>query len=247
VLITLITDEEIHALVGDGKHGRHEDIQDLLCQACKKKFTCRKYSVLYRLKTHSKTVSLSLKLLSLGMDPSALEEALEIRESTLRTWLTRSGAHGRKLHQRFFTNLDLVHLQLDELWADVKQTGQDVWVWTVCDARTKLIPVVQIGPRTQDVAYAVVHELKSRLQVGCVPVFSSDGLKHYFYALTAHFGEWVDVEGESRPSWMVLADFVYAQVIKTQRRFRLVAGLLPLCQKQREFEDQIIAASPAQR
>ncbi len=69
----------------------------------------------------------------------------------------------------------------------------------------------------------VVHELKSRLKAGCVPVFSSDGLKHYFYALTAHFGEWVNVEGESKPSWMVLTNFVYAQVIKTQRRFRPVS------------------------
>jgi hypothetical protein len=136
----LITDQDIHALVGDGKHGKVEDIQDLLCQACGKKFTCRKHSVLYCLKTHAKVVSLSLKLLSLGMDPSALEEALEIRESTLRTWLARSGAHGRKLHQRFFTVLDLVHLQLDELWADVKQARQDIWFWTVCDAKTKLIP-----------------------------------------------------------------------------------------------------------
>jgi hypothetical protein len=71
-------------------------------------------------------------------------------------------------------------------------------------------------------AYAVVHELKLRLKAGCVPIFSSDGLKHYFYALTAHFGEWVDVEGENKPSWMMLSDFVYGQVIKTQRRFRLV-------------------------
>jgi len=31
------------------------------------------------------------------------------------------------------------------------------------------------------------------------------------------------VEGESKPSWMMLSDFVYAQVIKTQRRFRLVS------------------------
>ena len=36
-------------------------------------------------------------------------------------------------------------------------------------------------------------------------------------------GEWVNVEGESKPSWMMLSDFVYAQVIKTQRRFRLVS------------------------
>ena len=158
-----------------------------------------------------------------GMDPSAVEETLEIRESTIRTWLARSGAHSSKLHDRFFVSLDLTHLQLDELWADVKQSGQDVWVWTVCDAKTKLIPVVQLGPRTLEMAYRVVHELKSRLKAACHPVFSSDGLKHYFSALTAHFGEWVQVEGESKPGWMVLADFAYAQVVKTQRKFRLVS------------------------
>lgn len=30
----LIADENIHALVGYGTHGKYEDIQDLLCQAC---------------------------------------------------------------------------------------------------------------------------------------------------------------------------------------------------------------------
>ncbi|MFO7660078.1 MAG: hypothetical protein R6V77_04125 [Candidatus Cloacimonadaceae bacterium] len=39
-------------------------------------------------------------------------------------------------------------------------------------------------------AYRVVHELKRRLRSGSTPVFASDDLKHYFYALTAHFGQW---------------------------------------------------------
>ena len=218
----LITDETIHALVGDGSHGKYEDIQDLLCQGCHKKFTVRRHTVLYRLKTHSATVRLVLNLLALGIDASAIEEALNLRESTIRTWLCRGGQQGRKLHQRFLANLDLVHIQLDELWANVKQAQQDVWVWTVCDAKTKLIPVIQLGPCTQDMAYSVVHELKTRLTPGCVPVFSSDGLKHYFYALTAHFGEWFQSNDQPKPSWLLLAAFAYAQVIKHQRRFRLV-------------------------
>jgi IS1 family transposase len=210
----LVTDQKVHALVGDGTHGKYELIQDFLCQACQSKFTCRKHTVLYRIKTHPKIVCLSLTLLARGIDINALADALEIREVTLRTWLTRSGDHGRKLHDHFITALDLVHLQLDELWADVKHAGQDVWVWTVCDAKTKLIPVIQLGPRTQAMAYAVVHELIARLKAGCVPVFSSDGLKHYYYALTAHFGEWVHVDGQNKPVWMLLPDFLYAQVIK---------------------------------
>jgi IS1 family transposase len=156
------------------------------------------------------------------MDISAIEEVYGIREMTLRTWLGRGGAHGQKLHQRFFANLELTHVQLDELWANVKQSEQDVWVWTACEAKNKIIPVVQVGPRTQEMAYSVVHELKGRLKAGCVPVFSSDGLKHYFYSLTAHFGEWQKPEDQGKPIWMLLTNFAYAQVIKQQRRFRLV-------------------------
>ena len=72
-------------------------------------------------------------------------------------------------------------------------------------------------------AYSVLHELKSRLQAGCVPIFSSDGLKHYYYALTAHYGEWVVREGEKKAVWLVVSEFLYAQVIKQQRRFQLVS------------------------
>ncbi len=230
----LIADEQIHALVANGHHGKYEEIRDLKCQACGKKFTIRKHTVLYRLrsecdfqsKTHSKIISLALSLLALGMDVSALEEAMGIRESTLRTWLSRSGEHGHKLHERFIVGLELLHLQLDELYGYVKQAGHEIWVWTVVDAKTKLMPVLQIGPCTQAMAYGVVHELKSRLKAGGVPEFSSDGLKHYFYgqstnhfALTAHFGEWMDVEGQGKPVWMILKSFFYAQVIKCQRRF----------------------------
>ena len=90
--------------------------------------------------------------------------------------LMRSGVQSRKLHEHFFRNLSLGHIQLDELWANVKEKGQALWVWTVCEAKTKIIPVLQIGAHTQDVAYSVVHELKSRLKADCVPVFSTDGL-----------------------------------------------------------------------
>jgi IS1 family transposase len=104
----------------------------------------------------------------------------------------------------------------------LKEKEQAIWVWTVCEAKTKIIPVIQLGARTQEMDHSVVHELKRRLKAGCVPIFSSDGLNHYFYALTAHFGEWVVVEGEKKLVWLIVAMFLYAQVIKHQRGFRLV-------------------------
>jgi len=219
-----VTDPDIHAIVGKGKHpGVFGLIQNLQCQACHAgKFSVRRYTPLYCLKSDPDIVCKVLHFLALGVDASAIEEVYGIRESTIRTWLSRSGDHGRKLHDLFFTNLELVHIQLDELWGHVKHAAQEVWVWTICDAKTKLIPVIQLGPRTQDTAYSVVHELKTRLKSGCVPIFSSDGLKHYFYSLTAHFGEWVEVEGQKKLAWMVSAAFNYAQVIKYRHRTRIV-------------------------
>ena len=216
-----ITDESIHALVGYGSHGKQEQIQDLKCQACGKKFTSRKNTILYRLKTHSGLVEKILWLLALGVDASALEEVFGVREITIRTWLCRSGMQGKKLHERFMLELELIHVQLDELWANVKHSTQDMWVWVASDATTKIIPVIQVGGRTQEMAFHIVHELKGRLRPGCVPVFSTDGLRHYFYALTAHFGRWETAEGK-KSVWVLLSDFVYAQVIKHQRRRRTV-------------------------
>ncbi len=56
-----------------------------------------------------------MRLLALGIDdPAALEEVFGVREITIRTWLCRSGMQGKKLHERFMAELELVHMQLDE-------------------------------------------------------------------------------------------------------------------------------------
>lgn len=196
-------------------------IRDFKCQACGKKFTARKNTILYRLKSHSELIVKILWLLALGVDASALEEVFGVREITIRTWLCRSGMQGKKLHERFLAELELVHVLLDELWANFKDGSQDMWLWIASDVKTKLIPVMQVGGRSQEMAFAVVHELKGRLATGCIPVFSTDGLRHYFYARTAHFGRWETADGK-KPVWVLLGEFVYGQVIKHQRRRKTV-------------------------
>ena len=96
-------------------------------------------------------------------------------------------------------------------------------MWVAMEATTKLVPVIQLGPRTLDMAYAVVHELRTRMRTGlALPIFSSDGLRLYFYALTAHFGHWLVPDGGRKRVWQLAADFIYGQVKKLQRRRRLV-------------------------
>ncbi len=179
-------------------------------------------TALYRLKTSSTKVALILALIADGVDVSALERVFGIREETLRTWLTRAGLQADKVHRHFFHHLILLHLQLDELWIQVRQGSQVVWVWAVVEASSKLVPVLKLGPLSMDLACSVVHDLCQMLQPGYFPIFTRDGLKLYFYALTAHFGCWQLPEGNRKPVWEIASAFLYAQLKKIHRRRRLV-------------------------
>jgi hypothetical protein len=58
----------------------------------------------------------------------------------------------------------------------------------------------------------------------CLPLFTSDGLNFYFYALTAHFGRWLagSRRGRKVSQWQVAAGLIYGQVKKSYRRRKLV-------------------------
>jgi IS1 family transposase len=90
------------------------------------------------------------------------------------------------------------------------------------DPISKMMPVFHLGARTQDSAHALVHALCQRLAPSCLPNFTSDGLNHYVYALTAHFGQWVTVVGRRKHQWQVATGLVYGQVKKAYRRRTLV-------------------------
>jgi hypothetical protein len=77
-------------------------------------------------------------------------------------------------------------------------------------------------------AQAVLHQLAQLLAPGCVPLFLSDGYPHYLTAIVTHFGHWVQpprcqTRGPvPKPRWMPLPALLYAQVVKTVRRRRIV-------------------------
>ncbi len=217
------TDDQIHALVGDGKHGQAEQIQTFRGPACRTTFTARRDTPLYRLKTPSQQVGMVLSALAEGLDPSAAERVFGFRHATITRWLTRAGGHAHTLHERFFCHLWLPHLQLDELRTRLRCSQHVLWLWLVIDPCTKILPVLHLGPRTQHMAHRVIHSLQQLLVPGCIPLFTSDGLNLYFYALTAHFGEWIEVcrRGRNVRQWQVAAGLIYGQVKKSYRRRKL--------------------------
>ncbi len=216
-----ITDAHVHALVADGTHGKRERIQTFRCQACKTTFSARRHTPLYQLKTPAQRVSEVLTALAEGLDVAAATRVFGHSEGTIMRWLQCAGTHSTMVHQRWFYHFHLSHLQLDELRTRLRHRAHTLWLWVALDPVTKLIPVLYLGPRTQDAAHTVIHQLCHRLAPGCLPVFTSDGLRLYFYALTAHFGQWVVITGRRRHQWQVAPDLIYGQVKKIYRGRRL--------------------------
>ncbi len=180
-----ITDESRHALVGYGVQGGN---QRLKCQACGKVFTNRVGTPLCYLKTSAERVEFVLLFLAESVDASVLVRYTGHAGATIARWLERMGHHSTRWHNRLFRHLSLGFIQMDEVYSSVRRETSAVWLWLATDAQTKLIPAMHVGGRTKDDGFALVHDLKQRLAPGCVPAFTTDGLRSYFYAITAHFG-----------------------------------------------------------
>jgi transposase-like protein len=85
------------------------------------------------------------------------------RQATITTWLTRAGEHAELFHQRYLHTLQIPHLQLDELRTRLHSSQQVLWLWLAIDPCTKLLPVLQQGPRTQHMAHQLIHSLQQLL------------------------------------------------------------------------------------
>jgi IS1 family transposase len=169
-------------------------------------------------------VALVLGALAEGLDVSAAERVFGFRHATITRWLLKAGAHAQTLQNATFCHLEIAHVQLDEVRTRLRNRTQVLWLWVAIDPRTKCIPVFQLGPRTHEMAHLLIHRLRALLAPGCLPIFTSDGLTAYFYALTAHFGDWITATGgrSKRPRWQVAAGVLYGQVMKRYQRSKLV-------------------------
>jgi hypothetical protein len=102
-----ITDPAIHALVGYGQPGQHDPIQDFFCQACRRKFSARRYTPLSRLRAPAARVAQVMHAIAEGLRAQAPARVFQMSETTVRSWITRAGQPSRSLHARFLHALKL--------------------------------------------------------------------------------------------------------------------------------------------
>src|SRR5215510_4673684 len=96
------------------------------------------------------------------------------------------------------------------------------------DPESKLLLGLDVGDRTLAMAQRFVHQVAQVLAPDCAPLFLTDGFREYVTALLTHYGHWVqparrqDKGPAPKPRWMPQPQLLYAQVVKTVRRRRLV-------------------------
>jgi transposase-like protein len=224
------TDPDFHAWRREGQRHTGEAIDQWECGACACTHTARGGTPRYQLKTARERVGLATPLAMKGMRVADLSEVRGHGPETIQRWLERDGAHSEKLHEQLFKGLVVVHIQVDELVTQVRRWAKRAWVWTAQDAHSRAWLAWHVGGRAQPDVHPLVHRVKRVLASDGVPAFTSDGLRQYFYALTAPFGQWVEEGGKRKPVWRALPTLLYGQFrkVKAGRKLKQVYAKL-LC------------------
>ena len=197
---------------------------------------------------HGKRVSPDLLVwavgtLAEGLGIRAVARVFEVDPNTALQWLVEAAEHLQAFSQYVLHDMRVTQVQLDELFAllSAVQAGEvseaeaitrlsrsPHWVWVAMDPVSKLLLAIDVGNRTLAMAQRVVHQVVQVLAPSCIPLFLTDGFKEYTTALLTHYGQWVQVPHRQapgpapKPRWMPLPELLYAQVVKTVRRRRLV-------------------------
>src|SRR6266568_3578201 len=213
------------------------------CTSCKGYFLETHGTIFHGKQATVELIVRVLACLAEGLGIRATARVFEVDPNTVLHWLGEAAEPLRAFAAYFLCDVHVEQLQLDELYAVLRdrQAGaisddeairrlerSPYWVWTAMDPRSKLLVVVDVGNRTLAMAQRVVHQVTRVVAPGCVPLFLTDGLKDYAKALLAHFGHWMQPERcqhkgpTPKPRWMPLPALLYAQVVKSYRRRRLV-------------------------
>jgi hypothetical protein len=237
-----------HGWLGRGNirsngHPGGQPWRQLQCVSCHGYFYETHGTIFHGKRSSVELIVRVIACLAEGLGIRGTARVFEIDPDTVLGWLVEAAEQLKAFSAYFLHELPFNQVQLDELYAVLSAVRDgDVsaaeaierlsrsphWVWTAIDPESKLLVVIDVGTHTLALAQRVVHQVVQVLAPGCLPLFLTDGLKDYATALLRHFGTWTQPERRQakgprpKPRWMPLPTLLYAQVIKTTRRRRLV-------------------------
>ena len=178
-----------------------------------------------------------------GLGIRAVARVFEVDPNTILQWLLEAAEHLQAFSRYCLRDVDVEQVQMDELFAllsavkdgDIGETRalkclsrSPHWVWVAMDPVSKLILTIDVGDRTLALAQRLVHQVAQVLAPDCAPLFLTDGFREYLTALGTHYGQCMPSERRQaqapmpKPRWMPRPELLYAQVVKSYRRRRIV-------------------------
>jgi hypothetical protein len=225
---------------GHPNGGRWRQLQ---CVACRTYFLETHGTPLHGRRVAPELVVWAVGALAEGLGIRAVARVFAVDPNTVLQWLVEAADHAAALSRYFLHDVHVRQVQLDELFAvlNAVKTGEvseaeaierleraPHWVWVAMDPESKLLLTIDSGERTLAMAQNVVHQVTQVLAPDGAPLFLTDGFREYLTALLTHYGTWVQPERRQatgpvpKPRWMPMPQLLYAQVIKTVRRRRLL-------------------------
>jgi IS1 family transposase len=217
--------------------------RQLQCTACGGDVLETHGTLLHGKRVSAECLVRGIACLAEGLGIHGTARGFEVDPNTVLQWFVEAADQLQAFSGSFLCDMHVRQVQLDELYAvlsDVKNSdvSEDEaiehlsrsphWVWVAIDPLTKLLLSIEAGERTLAMAQCVVHQVVQVVAPDCVPLFLTDGFKEYTTALLTHFGQWMQPPRRQatgpapKPRWMPLSQLLYAQVVKTYRRRRLV-------------------------
>ena len=217
--------------------------RQLLCVACRRYFLETLGTIFHGKRAPVDLIVRVIACLAEGLGIRGTARVFEVDPNTVLQWLVEAAEQLRAFAQHFLHDLRVRQVQLDELFAllsavkDGAVSEADAierlermaqWVWVAMDPESKLLLGLDVGDRTLAMAQRFVHQVAQVLAPDCAPLFLTDGFREYVTALLTHYGQWVhpprrQATGPApKPRWLPLPQLLYAQVVKTVRRRRLV-------------------------
>src|SRR6266446_773176 len=217
--------------------------RQLLCIACRCSFLETLGTIFHGKRTSPDLIVRVIGCLAEGLGIRGTARVFEVDPNTVLQWLVEAADQLQAFSRHVLHDVRVRQVQLDELFALLSAVKDGTvsaaeaiarlerspqWVWTAMDPESKLLLTIDVGDRTLAMAQRMIHQVVQVLAPGCVPLFLTDGFKAYMTALLTHFGHWVQSPRRQatgpvpKPRWLPLPQLLYAQVVKTVRRRRLV-------------------------
>jgi IS1 family transposase len=217
--------------------------RQLLCIACRGSFLETLGTIFHGKRVPVDLIVRVIACLAEGLGIRGTARVCEGNPHTVLQWLVEAAEQLQAFSRHVLHDVRVRQVQLDELFALLSAVKEGEvseaeaierleraprWVWGAMDPESKLLLAIDVGDRTLAMAQRVVHQVTQVLAPDCAPLFLTDGFREYLTALLTHYGQWVQLPRRQatgprpKPRWMPQPQLLYAQVVKTVRRRRLV-------------------------